>query len=177
MNHTTRWVDILSKLIDKINHTKSRVTGMRPVDVNHKNAEEVRQRVYGKVLEAQKQSKYDTGDTVRVAKQRTAFDKFYLPNYTDNEFKVDSVVKGRPNTYTIKTPHGEPIQGKFYTQELTQTRANRDKALVISKVHKMRKRGKIYEFLVSFKGKPEDEASWITKTDLIPEDKNIYKDI
>src|SRR5689334_2609220 len=42
-----RWVDAIQDIIHGLNHTPSRTTGMRPVDVNFENAREVWKRVYG----------------------------------------------------------------------------------------------------------------------------------
>lgn len=144
---------------------------MRPIDVNHENAQEVRQKVYGKSLEAQQleNSKFEKGDKIRVAKQRTVFDKAYLPNYTDEVFEVDKVIHGKPNTYNINTKDGVSVDGRFYEDEMTRTKHERDKKLVIEKVLKTRKRGRITEYLVKWKNRPD--SNWITMSDVLPSDK------
>ena len=38
---TFRWIDVLPELVDKLNRTVSRATGMRPIDINYENAKEV----------------------------------------------------------------------------------------------------------------------------------------
>ena len=44
---TLRWIDVIDKIADGINRSKSRTHGMRPVDVTPENAQQVWQRLYG----------------------------------------------------------------------------------------------------------------------------------
>jgi len=146
---------------------------LRPIDVNYSNAQKVRDNVYGEYLKEQKQrslTKFQEGDKVRVAKQKTAFDKGYLPNYTDEVYEVNKVKQGKINAYDLKTTQGEEIQGKFYPQELSRTKYERNVKLTIEKVVKTRKRGRITEYFVKWKNRPHEENCWITNSDLLPKE-------
>src|SRR5437763_2309680 len=53
--NTTNWVNVLSDLTDAINHSKSRVTGLCPIDITSDNADLVWQRVYGKYVQEEEE--------------------------------------------------------------------------------------------------------------------------
>ena len=169
-NQTKRWVDVIPKIIDAINRTKSRATGMRPIDVDFYNAQEVRDKVYGpNPISPPKtpSALYEKGDKVRISKAKKTFEKSYLPNYTKEVFEIDAVNRDRPQTYRIKDTKGESITGHFYDQELSKTKYERDRKLKIRAVLKQRKRRGLQEHLVAFEGRPDDEAVWITEADLV----------
>lgn len=70
-NKTTRWIDIYQKIVDGINRSKSRVHGMRPIDVNFKNAQMVWKRMYGNELITKRRKakpKFQIDDLVRVSR-------------------------------------------------------------------------------------------------------------
>lgn len=167
---TMRWVDVLPKIVASINNTKSRATGMRPVDINEKNATMVWNKVYGEYQDQQKPSyskaKFRHGDKVRISKEKTAFEKSYLPNYTHEVYEVEGVKQTNPHVYDLTTSEGEPIAGRFYDQELVRTQRG-ERKLVIEKVLGTRKKGKRTEYHVKWKGRPMNEAAWITSKDLI----------
>jgi hypothetical protein len=154
--------------VDAINNTKSKVTGMKPVDVNFYNSQALRRWMYARGA-PRKGEKMDLekGDTVRVAKQRTAFTKSYLPNFTNEVYEIDRPVPGHPDTYHLKTTEGKEVTGKFYGPELSRTKKPRDKSLVIEEVLNTRMRRNVQEYFVKFKGKSDEESAWITEADLL----------
>lgn len=169
LHETMRWLDVLPKIVASLNRTKCRTTGMRPIDVGFHNATEVWNRVYGQAAEVEKKKpKYEQGDKVRIAKQKTTFEKSYWPNYTDEVYEVEKVMakKNEPHTYDLKTKEGIPIAGKFYTPELSRTKYDRDSKLVIEKILATRKRRGLTEYLAKWKGRPEEQAAWITQADV-----------
>ena len=64
---------------------------------------------------------YAVGDTVRITKKQSVFDKSYLPLWTEEIFKISAIQQTNPITYKIKDMNGEEIQGTFYEQELQKT--------------------------------------------------------
>jgi hypothetical protein len=172
-NSTKRWVEVLPKLVVAINNTKSRATGMKPIDVDFYNAQDLRSRIYGQNTIAPGRSKIEEGDTVRVGKMRTAFTKSYLPNYTDLTYKVDRKVPkakrwfNEPDTFHLKSEEGKAVTGKFYASELSRTKPERNRSLRIEKVLKTRMKRGIKEYFVTFEGHPPEEAAWITAGDLL----------
>uniref|UniRef100_A0A1I8BLV4 BPI2 domain-containing protein n=1 Tax=Meloidogyne hapla TaxID=6305 RepID=A0A1I8BLV4_MELHA len=53
-NHKLNWTDILPKIIEGINKSFCRVHGMRPIDVNFKNAQKVWKKIYGNIFSNKK---------------------------------------------------------------------------------------------------------------------------
>ena len=165
---SNRWVDVFPKIIASINQSVCRVTGKRPIDVNESNAQEIWDRLYRHAPVTSMASKYDVGDKVRIAKQKKHFEKSYLPNYTQEVFEVEKVIrKRRPKTTQLKNTEGNPIVGKFYDTELSRTKSDRDPKLVIDQVLQTRIRRVIKEYLVRWRNKPVEHNTWITEADVI----------
>lgn len=82
-NNTQKWTDVVYEIANGMNHSRCRVTGMRPVDVDHGNAEKVWNHVYGDSRNPKtfdRPSKRLSVDTpVRIDKAKGAFHKAYLP--------------------------------------------------------------------------------------------------
>lgn len=170
LNKTVRWIDVLPSLLEALNKSKSRATGMRPIDINYNNAKHVWEKVYGSNNPPQTNSRpdFEEGDKVRIAKQKLPFDKAYLPNYTNEIYEIRRVKYGHrkePVAYDLKTRDGVPLHGNFYAQELSRVKADAQKLLTVEKVLKSRKRKNgVVEYLVKWKNLPEEEADWVTES-------------
>src|SRR5205823_125725 len=86
---TLNWVNVLPQIITAINNTKSRITGMKPVDVNFKNAQKLWEKLYGKEFNSVEKKKFKKGENVRLANYKEVFDKGYLPNWSDEILNID----------------------------------------------------------------------------------------
>ena len=73
--------------------------------------------LYGLALGKLPLPKFRIGDTVRVSKYKSVFNKGYEANFTEEIFKVVRVLRGDPNMYEIEDHEGEPIIEKFYEKE------------------------------------------------------------
>ena len=63
--------------------------------------------------------RFHEGDRVRIAKEKSKFEKGYLPNFQQEVFAIHKVVPRYPvEVYRIKDLDGEDIQGIFYPTEL-----------------------------------------------------------
>ena len=62
--------------------------------------------------------KFQVGDFVRVPDKRNIYSKGYTTNWNRELFKIHSINKTNPVTYTLNDENGEIIQGKNYEQEL-----------------------------------------------------------
>lgn len=182
---TTRWVDVVPDIVDSLNHSVNRITKMKPIDVNFTNAEALLKKLYdpkepstmspqvkNQVPEKArrgrwKPAKYKAGDTVRVAKHKTIFEKSYLPNYTQAVYEIHKVKNGNPPTYILQDHNGTPIDGLFYEHEFSRAKEEKDDVLRVEKVLKERKRRGVKELFVKFVGRPVEEAAWISEKDFI----------
>ena len=118
---SSKYVDVLQKLIDEYNAKTHSTIKMSPHDgslLKNKN----------KVLKVftEKPSneipKFSIGDRVRIYRYKRTFEKGYKPNWTKEIFIVSKIKKTNPLTYEIKDLNEEPILGSFYSQELLKTK-------------------------------------------------------
>ena len=68
-----------------------------------------------------KNSKFKTGDIVRISKYKNNFAKGYTPNWLEEVFVIKKVKNTVPWTYVISDLKGEEIVGTFYKKELQKT--------------------------------------------------------
>ena len=117
-----RYFDKLPDLLYALNHRFHRSIGRTPASVNRKNEKEVFDFQYGEYLgEKKRKQKYNMGDIVRVSKQKTAFKKGYLKNFTDEKFRIVDLLDTIPTTYRIVADSSnEIIKGTWYESELCQ---------------------------------------------------------
>ena len=78
-NDTVEYLNIVDEIVDSYNNTYHRSIKMSPNSVNEKNENEVRNTLYGDTDEIIK-FWFKIGDTVRISKYKSLFEKGYLPN-------------------------------------------------------------------------------------------------
>jgi len=105
-------------------------------------------------------AKYKPDQTVRISKYKSIFGKGYLPNFTEELFKVDQVVYGSPIVYKLEDLDGEEIKGIIYEEELSEFNTNDATLYQVEKILRRKKmKGKTY-VLVKWKGYPDKFNSW-----------------
>jgi len=154
-----RWLDIVPKLVRLINRSRNRITNMRPNEVTKDNADELWNRMY--LTKIKEGKKFKVGDFVRIDREKGAFHKGYLPNYTQEIFRVRRVKAGNQPYYHLEDLTGEEILGKFYDYNLSKYDFDPKKFDIIEKFYKLRynKTGEL-EYLVTFKQNPK-QFYWI----------------
>lgn len=160
LNGNYRWIDLLPRLVSEYNARKHRTIGMRPVDVTPAIAEKLLNTVYSRVKIAAP-ARFKVGNSVRVSKFKTIFEKGYTPNWGTEVFKIVKVQQTNPVTYRLEDSCGKSIDGGFYEYELLRV-ANPDVYLV-EKV--LRKRGN--EVYVKWLGFDNSHNSWIHKNNVL----------
>lgn len=167
--HTLNWVDALPALLEGINNSKCRTTGMAPNDITWDNWEEVWERLYGKEVRRnmEKAGAFKSGDWVRIAKQKEAFEKGYLPLWSDELFRVKRRIPTRPLTYEIRDRNDELMKGRFYAQHLSKTKSPDETTHRIAKVHRTRMNDGKKELLVSWVGHDPYLRAWISEDQLV----------
>ncbi|XP_024871855.1 uncharacterized protein LOC112454595 [Temnothorax curvispinosus] len=90
---------------------------MRPVDVTPAIAKKLLATVYNAIKIAGP-AKFKAGDSVRVSKYKTIFEKGYTPNWTTEVFKIVKVQRTNPVTYLLEDYRGKSVSGGFYEHEL-----------------------------------------------------------
>ncbi|KAL6423122.1 hypothetical protein ACFW04_010548 [Cataglyphis niger] len=64
-------------------------------------------------------AKFKIGDSIRVSKYKTIFEKGCTPNWTTEVFKIVKVQRTNPVTYLLEDYRGKSIAGAFYEYELS----------------------------------------------------------
>jgi L-rhamnose mutarotase len=156
-----KWLKLLPKLISRYNSTFHRSIGMAPNKVNSKNEHIVMARLQPPLKRVP--PKFEIDETVRISRSKGIFAKGYIGNWSQELFKVASINRSVPTTYTLVDLNDEPIMGSFYEQEMMKAKV-RD----VFFVEKILKRGSGDKALVRWKGYSRDFDSWIDlKKDLI----------
>nr|CAD2162459.1 unnamed protein product [Meloidogyne enterolobii] len=167
-NKILNWIQVLPKIIEGINKSKSRIHGMRPIDVTFDNAQKVWERIYSNdYLKRKIKSKLKKGDYVRMSVGKGLFEKGYIPNWGDEILQIENVKSHvQPIRYKVQDEKGERFKGSFYKEELARVKKDADTEYRIEKVIRKRKRPDgTFDLLVKFIGYPERE--WIHETQLV----------
>ena len=160
-NKTTKWIDIIDDLVENINNSINRSIGMTPNSVTKENWFDLLQKVY-KQPQINKDTKFKVGDLVLIDKEKGKFAKGYLPNYTEELFRIIKAKRTNPPHYKIADLKGEEILGVFYNPNLSKTTLEPNER--ISEIIKERQINKgEKEYLVNWIG--ENKQDWIRQND------------
>jgi hypothetical protein len=145
--------------VDAINNSINRTIGISPNQVTLENSQSLLKKIY-KAPDTPTEPKFKEGDIVRINKEKGIFSKGYLPNYTEELFKIFKVKQTDPPHYKLQDLQGEDILGVFYEPELSVTSIEPNSRL--SEVIKERKDRKgETEYLVHWIGEPSGKDEWV----------------
>ena len=91
------WHDFLAEFTFNYNHSVHRTIGMRPIDVNEKNYDEVFSNLYGKWTGKVVIPKFKIGDKVRVNKYKSTFEKEYEMTFHNDIYTIYKVYVVSPH--------------------------------------------------------------------------------
>ena len=162
-----QWIDVLQELVNGYNKSKHSFTKFTANDVNDKNEDIVRKNLYPKIEKELKHiiEHFKIGDTVRISTKKSIFQKGYEQTYSYEVFTVIKVKNKYPVTYGSRDYKGNLIDGSFYTNELQLVDVS-DNIWPIDNILNTRNRGGKTEYLVKFKGYPDETNTWIPQEDL-----------
>ena len=140
--NTSKYIDVLPKLVKAYNETKHRSIGTTPASVTIANQMIIRKRLYGEDSSVPKNKifNFKEGDRVRISKVKMTFEKGYRANWTEEIFVISKCLKRDPPVYRIKDLEGEELEGTFYEKELQKVNKTDDDLYIVDKVLKRRKR-------------------------------------
>ncbi len=164
---TLKYLDVLQDLVTGYNLRKHRSLGIAPVMVTKKNEKKLWNKLYKGNIRSNKPFKFQTGESVRLTKNRRLFKKGYLPKWTHEYFFITDRIKSKPHTYRITDLKKEVIKGIFYEQELQSVEIKHEHRFPIDILRKRSKQGKT-EFLVHYRGWPKGFDEWISEQNLTP---------
>lgn len=155
-----KWLSLLPEIVKKYNSTKHRTTGMRPKDVRQKHVGVILKKVNKPAVKS-KIPKFQVDDRVRISKYKHVFKKGYLPNWTNEIFRIFAVKPTVPVTYILQDMRGEIIKGGFYEQEISMSKTG--DTYLVEKVLK-RRGNKVF---VRWLGFNRSHDSWIDKKNVV----------
>lgn len=158
--NTRRYIDVLPQLVRAYNSSYHRSIKTSPDGVTSHNEDDVRAILYPATkTRAAQRYRFEVGDKVRISFTRRAFRKGYLPNWSTEIFSIIDKFPTTPPTYGIVDYNGDPLEGKFYAQEL-QRITKEDDTYKVERIIDTRKRGGRTEYLVKWLGYPTSFNSW-----------------
>lgn len=169
------WRKKIQDLVEAYNNRKHHAHGFTPNSVTPHNEQGVLKRLYGDWHTQRKNNKkttkykFDVGDVVRISKQATIFRKGYLPQWTEEWFKIRARDPGPPPYYRLKDYAEEKVEGTFYGEELQLIPKKQIKTarFRIEKILKRRQdpsNKSKKQVLVKYKGWPEKYNQWISES-------------
>lgn len=162
-NH--RYIDHLQQFVDSYNNSPHRSIKMTPKQACVADASLVFQNLYdGKTLkelltDKDEKTKVNKGDTVRIAYDRSSFDKSYFSTFTDETAKVDRVIpKPRP-MYSLVDYKNRKIPRNFYKEEI---QAIPEPSYRIERILRRRQRNGRWQYFVKFLNHSSEENQWVS---------------
>jgi len=169
-----KYVHILQQLFTAYNNTEHSAIGRAPNEVNSHNIKEVWDYLYsgdGRYpklkVEFQPKSVFKIGDYVKVSAAKHKLTKGYLPNWTNEVFKIVKIIQHKPVVYKLADWEGEKVDGVWYAEELQLVDVTQKTKFRIDKILGSRGRGANKQLFVSWAGYPEKFNSYILEKDLI----------
>lgn len=160
-----RYVDVINDVVKAYNNRFHNSIGMSPNEVTLSNQEDVWLRLYDPVEYFEKKNNLlNIGDSVRITKTRTAFQRGYTPNWSIEIFKITNILNTTPTTYRLKDWHGEEIKGSFYAEELQKVQEPEE--YKIEKIIDKKKIGRRNMVLVKWLGYSDEFNQWIPESDI-----------
>jgi len=159
-----RWIDIIEQVVSAYNRSVHRVIKMRPIDVTEANqglamvnqfrtrngldkygltkqergAEKLKKKGITTKTAANPpaKQKFQPGDKVRISELRSKFSREYSQKWSSEIFTVERVYfrDGVTPIYILKDWSGDPVEGTFYSRELTHAKESASAVYKIEKV-------------------------------------------
>ena len=123
------WLNHLDAALDKYNNRVHGTTKMTPFEMSFNSTIRATATAASPNLipnndnnnHNNKLPKFQVVDFVRVPDKRNIYSKGYTTNWNRELFKIHSINKTNPVTYTLNDENGDIIQGKYYEQELLRS--------------------------------------------------------
>ena len=163
---TKRYINILQDMVYAYNHAVHRSLRMRPYDVQ---GEEAATKAWINLYYKDsckphtKRTTLEEGQRARISHWKGEFEKGYVPNWTREHFIVDKRVEHPRTVYKLKDAMDEPVEGNFYAEEVQGIPRV---TLQVERVVRRRKRERVNEVLVKWRGFSDKFNRWIPSADL-----------
>ena len=162
-HQTHHYLEPLPKILHAYNNTYHRSIGRTPNQVRKQDEPEIWVRLYGDGSKGAK-TELKNGQKVRISKVKGAFDKGYIPNWSEEHFLVESEKTNPRRVYKLKDTGGEELKGSWYPEEIQEISTN--KYLIEKVIRKRKGQDGEEELLVKWKGWPTKFNTWIPASDV-----------
>ncbi|RWS18860.1 hypothetical protein B4U80_06734, partial [Leptotrombidium deliense] len=117
---TSKYIDVLHKLVDGYNHSYHSSIKMAPADVNHSNSKIVFKNLYKNDLFIPPSKKlFAIGETVRLMNEGNVFRKGYKRRWTDELYTISNVIdRPRKKMYVVSDYNSEILPRRYYAEEM-----------------------------------------------------------
>ena len=160
------WTKVLQAVVHAYNHSIHRSIKRKPANVTSADVGKMRDEMAQRPEPAKGKDDIPVGETVRISKVKSVFDKGYLPNWTEEIFTVASINrKKKPFMYKLKDYSNEIVEGSFYRHEIQPITKTDDVYLVERVIRRKRQHGEMWCF-VKWQGYPASMNSWVRARDI-----------
>ena len=128
---TKRYIDQLQNIVYSYNRTLSRVTGVRPIDVNQSNQYEIFQRINKtRKIFKRKPFKFARGNRVLISFSRNLFSREFSERWSRISYEIAHRYRNQNiNMYKLYSEDGHLMFGSFYEAEIQLVTVSDDKLL------------------------------------------------
>lgn len=164
--NTQKYEDKLQSLVDSYNNTPhTTLLGETPARMTKARSKQLWWSIYRPPIKRTKRKvkpyTFSIGDTVRVSRLKSTFEKESQNNWTEEIFKIKlRFRKQYINLYTIKDYLDEDILGLWYEAELSKVKVDPDTMWRIESVLKRRTYKGVRQLLIKWQGFPKRVSSF-----------------
>ena len=160
LTDSTVWYTALDECIEEYNNEGHRhLHGLTPQEARSpNNADAVyRYQFDKKFTEKDRLPYFSVGDKVRISLHKQLFEKEATASWTEEIFRIHSLVFNDRVMYTLEDLAGEQLRGNYYQEQLQATNQN---IYRIDKILRKRTRAGHAEVLVKWSGYSDNFNSW-----------------
>ena len=158
-----RWIDVLGELLTAYNTATHRSLEVSPTQVTNENEHDLwlRQERKGpqRVTQREPAIIFRVNDQVRISVTKDPFAKGYLPNWTEQIYRVSEVLGTEPTQYKLRDYANVEIKGSFYSAELQRV-VPPERHAIERILHRRRVRGRM-QYFVQWRGYGPEFNSWV----------------
>lgn len=160
-NSTQNYIKVLNDMVHNSNNKVNSSIKLTRTEASGKNKEAiVCENLFADLDFAPICFKFNVGDRVRIVKKKKAFEKEYIPRWTEEGITVSKQQYIRPPTYKMRITIVKIFRARF------MTRSSKRRLRMYVEFKKLSKE-KGNKTLVNCKGYRDEFNSWLDKGDLI----------